>query len=52
MLIEYALQLMYQEKLQNSVRLIGITISNLNTSSKKELNVETYKMEVQLSLPF
>lgn len=52
MLIEHALQLMYQEKLQNSVRLIGITISNLNTPSKKESNVKNDKMEVQLSLPF
>ena len=52
MLIQHELQLMYQEKLQNSVRLIGITISNLNTPSKKESNIKTDKMEVQLSLPF
>ena len=52
MLIEHTLQLMYQEKLQNSVRLIGITISNLNTPSKKKSKLPKEKIEVQLSLPF
>ena len=51
MLVEHALQLLYQEKLQNSVRLIGITISNLNTSNK-EIERSKEKMEIQLSLPF
>ena len=53
MIVEYAKQLLYQEKLQNSVRLIGVTISNLNnqeTSSKKEESKDT--LEVQLELPF
>jgi DNA polymerase-4 len=51
MLVEHALQLLYQERLQNSVRLVGITISNLNTS-KKEIERSKEKMEIQLSLPF
>ena len=53
MIIAYAKQLLYQEKLQNSVRLIGLTISNLNnqeTSPKKEDSKNT--LDVQLELPF
>lgn len=53
MIIAYAKQLLYQEKLQNSVRLIGLTISNLNnqgTSPKKEESKNT--LDVQLELPF
>ena len=53
MIIAYAKQLLYQEKLQNSVRLIGLTISNLNnqeTSSKKE--EPKNPLDVQLELPF
>jgi DNA polymerase IV len=53
MIIAYAKQLLYQEKLQNSVRLIGLTISNLNnqgTSPKKEESKNT--LHVQLELPF
>ena len=53
MIIAYAKQLLYQEKLQNSVRLIGLIISNLNnqgTSSKKEESKNT--LDVQLELPF
>ena len=52
MIVEHALQLLYQEKLQNSVRLLGITISNLNTSIRKTKNYPKEKIEVQLSLPF
>ena len=53
MIIEYAKQLLYQEKLQNSVRLIGLTISNLNNqeaSPKKEESKNA--LDVQLELPF
>ena len=53
MIIAYAKQLLYQEKLLNSVRLIGLTISNLNnqgTSSKKEESKNT--LDFQLELPF
>ena len=52
LLIEHALQLLYQEKLQNSVRLIGITISNLNVHFQKEATIDSEKMEVQMSFPF
>ena len=52
MIISEALELLYQEKLQNSVRLLGITISNLNTSDQKKSELPKGKVEVQLSLPF
>lgn len=54
MIIEHALQLLYQEKLQNSVRLIGVSISNLNTEYNKSRSskVPKHKLQVQLEIPF
>ncbi|MCH1517915.1 MAG: DNA polymerase IV [Flavobacteriaceae bacterium] len=54
MIVEHALQLLYQDKLQNSVRLIGISISNLNTEEKKDKAIKEplTKLQVQLALPF
>ena len=52
LILSNAKELLYQEKLQNSVRLLGITISNLNTSEKKNEEHPKEKIEVQLSLPF
>lgn len=54
MIIEHALQLLYQEKLQNSVRLIGVTISNLNTEDNKSRSSKAPKpkLQVQLEIPF
>lgn len=47
-LLEHAKELLYQEKLYESVRLLGISLSNLNTSTvEKEEPVE-----VQLKLEF
>jgi DNA polymerase IV len=37
LIFETAKELLYQEKLKNSVRLIGISLSNLNTNEKKTL---------------
>jgi len=52
LILEVAKTLLYQEKLLNSVRLIGISLSNLNTKGKKEkLNKEIQKND-QISLPF
>jgi DNA polymerase-4 len=51
LIVEHALNLLYQEKINNSVRLIGITISNLNTIKKKPKLTEERK-KLQLSLPF
>ncbi|WP_425549107.1 DNA polymerase IV [Aquimarina addita] len=38
-LLETAKELLYQEKMKNSVRLLGISLSNLNTGTKKEKEV-------------
>lgn len=52
LIFEEAKKLLYQEKLLNSVRLIGISLSNLNTSQKKPTKPKIVIKEVQLSLPF
>jgi DNA polymerase-4 len=46
LILSNAKELLYQEKLGNSVRLLGLSLSNLNTEKKEE------KLKVQLSLPF
>ena len=51
MILEIAKNLLYQEKLSNSVRLLGISISNLNTESKKVLIKDT-SVSVQLKFDF
>jgi len=43
---------LYQEKLQNSVRLIGLSLSNLNTKKTKEPSPKKIPKWEQLSLPF
>lgn len=49
-ILETSKELLYQEKLSNSVRLLGISISNLNTETK---NIPTQKsVSVQLKLEF
>ena len=51
LLLETAKELLYQEKLQDSVRLIGISLSSLNNEEKKK--PEKKKDDViQLKLPF
>lgn len=49
---EEAKTLLYQEKLKNSVRLLGISISNLNNQPKTEEVVPKKNMSVQLSFEF
>ena len=51
MIVEHAKGLLYQERLKNSVRLIGVTISNLN-NEKKAAPPKEKNLEVQLQLPF
>lgn len=54
-IIEYAKELLYQEKLQNSVRLLGLTISNLNSQKHTPKLTKTPSKEplkIQLELPF
>lgn len=51
LILERVKELLYKEKLSNSVRLIGISISNLN-AVKKENKVKPLIKISQLSLPF
>ena len=49
-ILETSKELLYQEKLSNSVRLLGISISNLNTEKKKK--PEQNSISVQLKFEF
>ncbi len=40
LILETAKELLYQEKLQNSVRLLGISLSNLNTRKEEQVAVQ------------
>ena len=53
-ILETTKDLLYQEKLNNSVRLLGISLSNLNTDSKKlkPSDVEKKAVSVQLKFKF
>lgn len=50
LILDTAKDLLYQEKLKNSVRLLGISLSNLNTETKKE--PEQKSVSVQLKFGF
>ena len=47
-LLETVRELLYQEKMKNSVRLLGISVTNLNVNTKKKEKV----IDVQLKLEF
>lgn len=49
-ILEIVEELLYQEKLENSVRLLGISVSNLNNNPEDILEEET--VDVQLKLDF
>ncbi|WP_317250703.1 DNA polymerase IV [Aquimarina acroporae] len=52
-LLETAKELLYQEKMKNSVRLLGISLSNLNTGQEKKKKKEEKEFEViQLRFEF
>ena len=51
-ILETAKDLLYQEKLSNSVRLLGISLSNLNTDSKQPKASENEKKTVNVQLKF
>ena len=54
-ILENAKELLYQDKLNNSVRLLGISLSNLNTENKSTLknkSEETKSVSVQLKFDF
>ncbi len=48
LLLEAVKELLFQEKLRNSVRLLGISVSNLNTGSKEKEEA----VDVQLKIEF
>ena len=50
-ILETAKDLLYQEKIINSVRLLGISISNLNTEKKKKPDLNK-SINVQLKFGF
>ena len=52
LILETAKELLYQEGLQNSVRLLGISLSNLNTEQKKTVNDKDKSILVQLKFDF
>ena len=52
LILETAKDLLYQEKLQNSVRLLGISLSNLNTENKKQKEIPKKSISVQLKFEF
>ena len=51
-ILEVVKELLYQEKMKDSVRLLGISISHLNNGAPKKLEVATESIEVQLKLEF
>ncbi|GAA4275217.1 DNA polymerase IV [Aquimarina gracilis] len=52
-LLETAKELLYQDKMKNSVRLLGISLSNLNTGQEKKKEKEEKEFEViQLRFEF
>lgn len=50
LILETAKELLYQEKMKNSVRLLGISLSTLNTNTPKKEHKE--KIEIQLRFEF
>lgn len=52
LILEIAKELLYQEKMKNSVRLLGISLSNLNSDKDNRTSVEKKEVEVQLKFEF
>ncbi|MEJ1221343.1 DNA polymerase IV [Sediminicola sp. 1XM1-17] len=47
LILETTKELLYQEKLENSVRLLGISLSNLNTEKKEKHEEQTISVQLQ-----
>ncbi|SDX00666.1 DNA polymerase-4 [Aequorivita viscosa] len=52
LILEVVKELLYQEKMKESVRLLGISISNLNNEISKKKEVLKESIDVQLKLEF
>jgi len=51
-ILEATKDLLYQEKMSNSVRLLGISLSNLNTDDNKKKTADKEKKSVSVQLKF
>ncbi|WCO01816.1 DNA polymerase IV [Psychroserpens ponticola] len=51
-ILDTAKDLLYQERLNNSVRLLGISLSNLNTETSKTKKVKTIEKPISVQLKF
>ena len=53
LIMEHITELLYQEKMKNSVRLLGISLSGLNNENKQKLSLkEEKKYDVQMKFEF
>ena len=52
LILETAKELLYQEELQNSVRLLGISLANLNTEEREKAKDDMDSILVQLKFDF
>lgn len=52
LILEIAKELLYQEKMKDSVRLLGISLSNLNTEKKNSAEDKKKEISVQLKFNF
>ncbi len=50
LILHTAMELLYQDPLDNSVRLLGISLSNLNSSSKKAVKKEAVSVQLKFDL--
>jgi len=52
LILEVAKELLYQERMKDSVRLLGISLSNLNTDKKEKIDEDEKEVYVQLRFEF
>ncbi|MBZ9777998.1 DNA polymerase IV [Psychroflexus sp. CAK8W] len=52
LIMEETKALLYQEPIKDSIRLLGISLSNLNTEQSKPIKTDSLPKEEQLKLPF
>lgn len=52
LILETAKELLYQEKMRESVRLLGISLSNLNTSNNQKSSKKSIEKKVEVQLEF
>ncbi len=50
LILETTKELLYQDRLNNSVRLLGISISNLNTDKRKPVEEQSFSVQLKFDL--